>query len=415
MSRRALASWTALLVAIVLITTGCADAPDSDQKAELVWAAVNPRPALAIAERWNELHPMGPKVRVETLPEIADDQRQLMALELNAGLEEFDILEVSAIWTVEFAQNGWLVELAELRADIERLSLPVAVQTAIWDGQLWAAPYNTSAGLLYYRSDLVEKPPTTWEDLIAVGRRVGEERGIAPFVADGAQYEGVVVQYLEYFWGAGGEMLESDGQSVLFQPGPALRAANFMNDAYRTGLYAPGFNTMTLEDARSVFQSGQAVFMRSWPYVYRRMNSEDPDSQVLGKVGIAPLPTFEGSEPVTALGGHNLVVSRFSDDVPAATEFVRFASTSWEAQRKLADLSVAPTLEAVYDDLADDRLMALLDIVLPTARPRPAVPEWSTISEEMQQQIFAAYTGDPDPKPEIDALSRFLDATIKER
>jgi len=158
--------------------------------------------------------------------------------------------------------------------------------------------------------------------------------------------------------------------------------------------------------------------MRSWPYAYRRMNGPDPDpaSQVAGNVGIAPLPTFAGSGQVTALGGHNLAVSRFSDNVPAATEFVRFVSTSREVQRELAEQhSMAPTLKATYDDLNGDSLMELLATVLPTAKSRPAIPEWTTISEEMQQQIFAAYTGDPDPAPEINALRDFLDATIQDR
>ena len=417
-----MANWAALLAAVALVTAGCAGTREAGSGTELVWAAGPPssgssvQTAVSIADRWNELHPDGPRVRVESLPESSDDQHQLLALELNAGLGEFDILELDVIWTAEFAQNGWLVDLEGLRSDIERVSLPVAVQTAVWDGRLWAAPYTTDAGILYYRSDLVKEPPTTWEELRDVGFRVGEEQGIAPFAADGEQYEGMVVQYLEYFWGAGGEMLDADGRSVLLQRAPALRAAEFMKDAYREGLYAPGFDGMNHNEARDTFQSGQAVFMRSWPYVYREMNSQNPHSQVIGKVGIAPLPTFAGSDPVTALGGHNLGVSRFSDNVPAATEFVRFVAASPEVQRELVEQhSTAPTLKATYDDLKGDPLVDLLAAVLPTAKPRPAVPEWTTISEEMQQQIFAAYTGDPDPAPEIDALRDFLDATLQDR
>ena len=419
MRMRARASWIALLAAVALVIAGCAGTPDSGRGTELVWLAGGIRPdegtAAAIAARWNDAHPNGPRVRVETMPESADDQHQLIALELNAGLDEFDILELDVIWTAEFAQNGWLVDLKELRADIEPVSLPVAVQSAVWDGRLWAAPYTTDAGILYYRSDLVEEPPTTWEELRVVGFRVGAEQGIAPFAADGEQYEGMVVQYLEYFWGAGGEFDEF-AAGDLVQRNNALHAADFMQKAFREGLFAPGFDGMNHNEARDTFQSGEAVFMRSWPYVYRPMNGPDPDSQVTGKVGIAPLPTFAGSGRVTALGGHNLAVSRFSDNVPAATEFVRFVSTSREVQRELAEQhSLAPTLKATYADLSGDPLVDLLATVLPTAKPRPAIPEWTTISEEMQQQIFAAYTGDPDPAPEIDALLDFLDATITDR
>src|SRR5262249_55975437 len=128
-----------------------------------------------------------------------------------------------------------------------------------------------------------------------VGLQVGASQGIAPFVADGGQYEGLVVQYLECYWAAGGgDILDGDGTTVRLDPERALRAVEFMRTAYRGGFYAPGFDTMKLDDARQTFQSGQAVFLRSWPYAYRQMNGADPTSQVVGKIGVAPLPTFDG-------------------------------------------------------------------------------------------------------------------------
>ncbi|MDQ4092578.1 MAG: ABC transporter substrate-binding protein [Actinomycetota bacterium] len=411
-----------VLTAALLAAAGCRATTGSGSAAELVWATggiatADQAPALDIAQQWNQQHPNGPKVRVEPLPSAStNDTHQLLVLELNAGLNQFDVVDLDVIWIPEFARRGWLVELQDLRRDIAHVSLPGPLQAAVWDGKLWAAPYVTNAGILYYRLDLVDRPPVTWQELVDVGRRVGERNGIAPFVSDGAQYEGLVVQYLEYFWGLGGDVLDGDGRSVRFQLDKAEQAAEFMRTAFREGVYAPGFNTMKLEDARKAFQSGEAVFMRSWPYAYQPMNSTDPDSLVVGKVGIAPLPVFTGFEPVAALGGHNLVVNAFSRNIPAATEFVRFVCTSRDMQRSLAQRhSVAPTMAAAYHDLATDPMMALLAKVLPTAKPRPATPEWATVVAEMQQQIFAAYTGIRDPKLAVEALRRFLVATIADR
>lgn len=407
-----------LAAAVALVPAACANAADSGSRAELVWitggiTAADQVPAEDIVKRWNRLHPAGPTVRVEALPPIADDQHQVLALELNAGLKNFDIFDLDVVWTPEFAQHGWLVDLRDLHPDLERTSLPGPLLTALWKGKLWAAPYVTDAGILYYRSDLVSEPPTTWEDLIDVSRRVGEQNGIAPFVADGGQHEGLVVQYLEYFWGLGGEVFSQDGQSVRFPHDPAVQAITFMRTAFLEGVYAPGFNTMDLEEARKTFQSGGAVFMRSWPYAYQQMNGKDPDSQVVGKVGIAPLPAFTGHRSVTALGGHNLAVSPFSRNIPAATEFVRFISTSRDVQRGLAEQhSRPPTLKVVYHDLAADPMVALLAKVLPSAKPRPVTPEWAMINAEMQRQIFAAYTGSQDPEVAVAALRSFLDATV---
>ncbi|MGH3978663.1 MAG: ABC transporter substrate-binding protein [Pseudonocardiaceae bacterium] len=415
-----MAGYKVLLAAALLVTAGCTGAAAPVPDNELVWAAggITARgPAAEIAELWNQRHPEGPRVRLVELSDSTDDQRQLMALELNAGISEFDILDVDVIWTGEFAENGWLVDLEDLRPEIERVSLRTPLQTAIWDGTLWAAPYETDAGLLYYRTDLVDEPPETWHELRDVGLRVGREQGIAPFVADGAQYEGMVVQYLEYFWGAGGEMFDTDGTTVRFEQEPALEAARFMREAFEYGFYADGFDTMELEAALEQFKSGQAVFMRMWPYAYRQMTGPDadPDSRVVDKVGLAPLPTFGDEPTVTALGGHNLGVSRFSGNVPAAKEFVRWVSTSPQVQRLLAQqYSRAPTLASMYDELAGDPVLARLDQVLPNARPRPPTPEWTSISEEIQQQIFAAYHGNQEPEAAVDAIRNYLVATAAE-
>jgi multiple sugar transport system substrate-binding protein len=421
MSAAAMVSRRAVLAAAVaLITAGCATATGSGSSAELVWATggvtgADRDRALDIAARWHALHPDAPKVRVEPLPLSPNETQELLRLELNAGLGSLDILSLDVVWIPEFAQRGWLVDLHGLRSEIERVSFPGPVRAAVWNGTLWAAPDTTDAGILYYRSDLVDQPPTTWQELVESGRRVGGRKGIAPFVADGKQYEGLVVQFLEYFWGLGGAVFDPDGQSVLFQPDKAVQAVEFMRNAFFQGVYAPGFNTMDQEDARKTFQSGYAVFLRSWPYAYHEIMGGDPDSQVVGRVGIAPLPAFPGHRRVTALGGHNLAVSAFSRNVPAATEFARFVSTSREVQlATFQRRSVAPpTLTAVYRDLAADPLIALLTKVLPTAKPRPATTQWATISAEMQQQIFAVYTGDSDPKAAVTALRDFLIATVK--
>lgn len=409
-----------LAAGVFLATAGCSRTANAGSSTELVWAVggisdADRDSAQDAVARWEALHPGGPKVRVEPMAQSTYEQRQLMALELNAGLSQLDILTLDVVWIPEFAERGWLVDLQDLRPQIEQLSLPGPVQAGIWDGTLWAVPNTTDAGILCFRSDLVDTPPTTWEELIDVGRRVGERNGIAPFVAaDGAQVEGLVVHYLEYFWGLGGEVLDRDGQSVLFPLDAAERAAEFMRKAFREGIYAPGFDTMKQEDARKTFQSGEAVFLRSWPYAYLLMNGADPDSQVVGKVGIAPLPVFAGHQQVTALGGHNLAVSAFSRNIPAAIDFVRYLSTSHDVGLAQGH-STAPTLKAAYRDRADDPMIALLAKVLPTAKPRPATPHWATISAEMQQQIFAAYaTGVREPRAAVEALRNFLVATVEE-
>lgn len=409
----------AVLLAMILLAAGCTTSPETKASGELVWAiggidAKKDGLAEGVAQLWNERHPDGPTVRVVALPDSADEQRQLMTIELNAGLEEFDILSLDVVWTGEFAESGWIVDLQEMRGPVEKVTLAVPLRSATWKGKLWAAPFNSGAGLLYYRKDLVPSPPTTWEELVKVGTAaVATRPEMVPFVGQGAQYEGLVVNFLEYFWSAGGgEVLDPAGRKVRFEEAPARQAIEFMQEAFTGRFYPSAFSTMTEGEALGLFAAGKAVFMRNWPYAYKEL----PDKN---KVGIAALPPFDGHDSVSALGGQNLAVSRFSDNVDGAKAFVRFASTEPDVQRLIGSHASAPTMASVYNDLAGNTLMKLLSEVLPHAKPRPPTPNWAAISDEVQQQVFPVYTAKTVDPARIDHAIRtiraFLERSLRER
>ncbi|MDQ3640940.1 MAG: ABC transporter substrate-binding protein [Actinomycetota bacterium] len=411
----------AVALACALVAAGCERASQPQARAELVWAigeidAVPDGPAQVIARMWNDQNPSGPKVRVHGLPASADHQRQLMATELNAGLGGFDILTLDVVWTGEFAENGWLADLQDRAPRFRNVALAVPMQSAMWSGRLWAAPFISDAGILYYRTDLVTTVPTTWEEMVRVGLAVGAREGIAPFVGQGAQYEGMVVTYLELLWGAGGDLFDAGGTNVDFDDAPARKALDFMRDAYQRGFYAKGFETMREEEARIAFQNGGAVFMRNWPYAYPHLAGLENGSisNVVGRFGIAPLPAFHGKGTTSATGGHNLAVSRFSQSRRAAKDFVTFASTSPEVQRLLAEkYRRGPALTSAYDGLGADPVMAPLGRILRDAKPRPPTPEWSAISDEIQQNVFPAYTGPLPSAAAVREIRSFLELTAK--
>lgn len=238
-----------------------------------------------------------------------------------------------------------------------------------------------------------------------------EEAGISPYVAQGAQYEGLVVNYLEYYWSSGGELFNEDQTEVLFDEEPALEALTFMQESLEDGFYAPGFNTMQEDDGRNEFQTGNAVFMRNWPYAFELM-SDPEESEVADDFAIAPLPTFSGEGTVSALGGYNNAVSAYSQNVDAAKEFVLWAATDEEAQRLLAETGPPPVLASTYEELSDDVQIATLGEILPDARPRPPAPNWNDISVEFQQEIFPAYNGERDPQEAVTALREYLETTL---
>ncbi len=388
---------------------------DGDGPIELVWAlgGAEAQPGgvhQVITEMWNEEND-DVQVRIEILPEAADQQREQHALELQAESSTFDILGVDVIWTGEYSENGWLESLEDVRSEIESVTLPGPFESALWGDELWAAPYNSNAGMLLYRTDLVDEPPTTWDEMCEMAIQASQEAGIAGYVAQGARYEGFVVNWLELYWSAGGELYNEDQTEVLFDVDIATEVTQWLSDARESGCLAPGFNTSQEEEARNEFQSGNAVFQRNWPYVYSLLLEDG--GEVSENFDIAPLPTFTGEGTISALGGFNNAVSAFSDHTEEAKEFVVWLSTDEDVQRTLAtEGSVPPTMASVYDELADDPVMALLGEILEDARPRPPSPAWNEISVEMQRALFDAYNGEADPRQAAEQVRTFLEGTI---
>jgi multiple sugar transport system substrate-binding protein len=412
--------WTAAAAASLMVVAACTPGGNGDGDGEgggqMVWALGGSEAQAGgvhqkVAEKWSEENPDNP-IRIEILPDEADQQREQHALELQAEGSAFDVIGVDVIWTGEYSQNGWLESLEDVRGEMEDVSLAGAFESATWGGELWAAPYNTNAGFLYYRTDLVDEPPTTWDELCEVAIEVGQQENIGGFIGQGARYEGFVVNWLEYYWSDGGELFNEDNSEVEFDTDIATRATEFMAEAMESGCYAPGFNTATEPDATNAFRAGDAVFMRNWPSTYNDLMTEGGD--IAENFDIAPLPTFSGEGTISASGGFNLGVNPFGNNVEAAKEFVVWASTNEEVQTMLAtEASLPPTMESVYEELSDEPVMALLGEVLPDAKPRPPAPQWNEISVEMQRALFPAYNGDADPAQAAQTVRDFLESTVE--
>ena len=368
----------------------------------------------AVAELWNEQNPDN-QVEVYFLAPTADEQRATMFQDLQAQAGQFDVLGLDVIWTGEFAELGYLQSLEEYRGDVEGVSIDGALESAQFQEELWALPYSSNGSFLYYRTDLIDEPPTTWEELLEVGLEVAEEEGIAGYTGQGDQYEGFVVNYLEFFFSAGGELFNEEQTESTFAEGDAAETAlDFMNRAYDDGLFDAGFDSAVEDDARAVFQQGEAVFMRNWPYAVPLLEGEEgEETEVAGNFDIAPLPTFDGDGTISVLGGLNNALSAFSANPEGATEFIVWAATDPDAQAALAEESLPPTMESVYDDFADDPTFELLAEILPDARARPPVPGYNELSLAFQQNLYDAYRGQTDHEQGIQAVDDAANAALE--
>jgi len=365
----------------------------------------------------------GIPVRLLRQPTDTGLRRQGLVLAMTAGKPDPDLFLMDVAWLAQFAASGWLAPLDGLPGTGACPSpddfFPRILELADrWKGRLVALPLYIDGGLLYYRKDLLKRygyegPPATWEQLLDASRRIQKEMrreqpGFYAFVWQGAQYEGLVCDFLEFAGADGGIDLDRNGTVVVDTP-ENRKALAFMRDLIHRWRVSPPstYTEMKEEEVRLFFQEGNALFERNWPYAFAL--HREAGSPVRKSTGIAPLPSFRPGRSVSTLGGWHIGISARSDAPEESRKLLCFL-TSREIQKELAlRLGWNPGRRDVYEDpelLARMPHFRELRSVFETARPRPILPFYTPLSDILQRHLNAALAGKASPEEALSAAQR---------
>src|SRR6478609_6205139 len=222
-----------------------------------------------LVSEWNKLHPTE-KVTLKQQSAEADQQLSDLQQHFQAKDSGYDVVTVDVVWTAEFAAQGWLMPLTGANALPTSSLLPATVKAATYNNTLYAAPYASDGGLLYYRKDLVKTPPTTWDQLIAdcKGKTSNTITGSKPgcYAGQFMKYEGLTCNAAEAINAAGGTIIKDDGKTPDVDTPAAAKGLSFLADGFKNG-YIPK-EAIGFQETQSLnaFDAGQLVFMRNWPY-----------------------------------------------------------------------------------------------------------------------------------------------------
>ncbi|MBT2460032.1 ABC transporter substrate-binding protein [Streptomyces sp. ISL-86] len=339
-----------------------------------------------LLDDWNAAHP-GERATLVELPDSADETRAQMISELRSGRDRFDVLNIDVAWTSEFAAAGWISPLERDRFPLDTFLRPV-VDTATFDGRLYAVPYVTNAGLLYYRKDILdregEKPPRTWAELVRQARTIAPEYGLDGYAGQFLPYEGLTVNVTEAVHSAGGSILRDDGDRVTVDSDAARAGLRFLADGVRDGWISRDALRYKEEESRQAFQDGRLLFLRNWPYVYADAGASG--SKVAGRFGAVPLPGADGPG-TSVLGGSNLAVSSHARHPASAADLISYLTSERVQRQVLTEGSLPPVRAALYEDpeliRAYPYLPTLRQSVL-SAVPRPKSPRYDQVSLAVQ-------------------------------
>jgi multiple sugar transport system substrate-binding protein len=354
-----------------------------------------------LVEKWNEAHP-DEKAKIVELPESADGQRERLIQNAQVKSKAFSVLYLDVVWTAEFAANRWVVELPRDRFDLKAF-LPPTVRAGESRDKLYAVPWTSGGGLLYYRKDLldeagVDRAPRTWAEMKKDCAKVLDLPGTKKthcYAGQFEKYEGLTVNFADAVQSAGGHIVDSDGRPDVNTP-EAKAGLDFLVDGFEKGTFPKESVTYKEEESRRAFQAGELVFQRQWSYQYALANKKDGSSKVAGRFAVAPLPGLDG--PGTAsLGGSELAISAFAKHKATAADFIAFLTDAKNSRDYALATSVDPARASVYGDAelvkAHPYYPALKKAIL-NAAPRPRVVDYGDVTQAIQEQVYAAVTGE---------------------
>ena len=251
------------------------------------------------------------KIVYQKLQNAADQQRLQMARRLAAHDSSMDILGLDVTWEAEFATAGWIRPwTGALKQQAITGTLAGPLKTATWRGQLVAVPYNSNTQLLWYRSDLVKKPPATWAQMFADAQALAKQGKPHLIEIQGAQYEGVVVWFNTLVASAGGSILNATSTKAQLGA-PAVRALTIMKTLASSSSADPSLGVQMEDQNRLAMEADTAAFELNYPYVYPSMKADNPKLFKVFKW--APYPSvIPGTRAKVTIGGIDLAVSSYS-------------------------------------------------------------------------------------------------------
>ncbi|BDU50859.1 ABC transporter substrate-binding protein [Haliovirga abyssi] len=373
------------------------------------------------AAKWyTDEHP-NVEIKVWDTPDSTTDRLGLYLQFMEAKSPEIDIYQIDVIWPGDMAEH--LVDLYQYGAKaVVGDHFPAIVKNNTVDGKLVAMPFFTDAGMLYYRKDLLAKygltPPKTWDDLeiaakkIQAGERAAGNQDFQGFVWQGDAYEGLTCDALEWIKSNGGGSIVSPDKKITINNPNAIEAINRAKNWVGT-ISPKGVTGMAEESARAVWQSGNAAFMRNWPYAYSLGNSKD--SVIKGKFDVSALPAGKSGMGAATLGGWQLAVSKYSEHKAIAADVTLFLTSKRVQKMRAIEGSYNPTIKSLYKDkdvLAAAPFFGSLYNVFTSAVARPSTataPNYAKTSQKFYTAVYDVLTGKQDAKTAMEYLEADLE------
>ncbi len=331
-------------------------------------------------------------VKYQELPSDSTEYYSQLRLALKNGETRYDVIDMDVIWKAEFAVNNFIVPVDEYVAK-DKLDLGAyissSVEAAKYNGKLYALPRSISTAMLYFRNDIVDKTPATWDELITLSKSIKANGNSAySYVFAGKESDALVSEALELIYSYGGQILDKNG-NLSIKKEETIKGLEKFKEIYTSDFVPEDLYKMTGNAACVSFLEGESALMRNLPYAWALGNKST--SKVYGKFSLAPLPKGEAGS-VAMLSGYMSAINANSKYKDEAWDFIKYLS-SFEGQKISAIYGgKIPT----YSEVLVDQETVFVNPhftnksfinAITNAVPRPSTPYFEKFSLLMQTEL----------------------------
>ena len=335
---------------------------------------------------------------VEDLGRVQDIRTQAI-IAIPAG-EGPDIFLGVHDWLGALIESGLVapIDLGDKRDEFVESTLQAFTYT---DGQLYGLPYASENLGFFYNTDLVPEPPTTWDEVLEIGRQLKAEGKVeyATAVATGPLYNALPLQtaFGGYIFGQDEKGAWNPNDVGLDSEGE-IKAVTWIADAVKEGLMP---DTFDYETAHSLFETGKIPFLMAGPWALDRIRASG--------VPYAVAPFFP-DEGVPFLGVQGFFVSAFSENQLLAQAFLTEYVATEEVMQQLYETGLRPSAFKSVLEKTDDPDLKAMGEAGTNAMPMPNIPEMGSVWTAADNGITLAATGEQTPEDAMkDAATQIRD------
>ncbi len=351
-----------------------------------------------------DFHQKNPEINLEIVKGPANTNliEDLYTSAFLLGDSPYDLVYMDIVWVQKFAAAGWLEDFSTwVNSQALDAYLDEVTEGGRYEGKLYQIPFRADGGMLYYRTDLLKKiganPPETFQELMETSQKI-QQQDLADwgYVWQGKQYEGLSAMFTEILQGFGGFWVDPQTQAVGLDRPEAIAAVEFLRQTITAGISPPDVTTYAEEETRLLFQSGNTVFLRNWPYVVALAN----DSKIAGKFEMKPMVHAPGFNSGACLGGWGFGMSSQSKHKAEAWKVIEYFNDIDVQRKYFLETGYTPARLSLFTDTAlvtkYPHYLELLPVIENSVL-RPSIPQYAQASDILQRYLSAALTGTQTP------------------